>query len=181
MQCPKCGRKVAGKREACMYCGASLDGQPSTLKNIHVDDDHNVIIASDQQQKVKLEDLPANLRHKAEEAIRKDDQEGTSSDERSVVHATSGAAFSEQAALSLEKTLTLLSQMQDSLHKGQIDSSIYERMATDIVKDYIASMDDNIKVNFVVNGITNSELSVYLTDAMLNDLRAFVISSVADN
>lgn len=180
MQCPKCGRKVAGKRETCMYCGAFLIDKPSTLQNIHVVNDHNVYISTDEQQEVKLENLPEKLRHKVEEAVRKGDHAGTVIEERSIVRPASGGQLGEHAAISLKKTLRLLSQMQDSFHKGKIEISIYERMATDIVKDYISSLDDSIKVNFVANGITDSELLVYLTDEMLNNIRAFVISSVAD-
>ena len=53
-------------------------------------------------------------------------------------------------------------------------------MVADIIKDYISTLADNIKLDFVVNRITDSELSDYLNEKILNELRAFVISTVSD-
>ena len=49
-----------------------------------------------------------------------------------------------------------------------------------MIRDYISTLDDDIKLNFVANKATTSELSDFLNEKILNDLRMFAISSASD-
>ena len=180
MQCLKCGRKYSDKRKICIYCGASLEGQNSSQKNYIVGKDSNIFITDEQNNEVRLEDLPEKARRKAENSIRKGDGEVIVKEEHKILQSSLEGMSGESGALSLEKILTLLPKMRDSLNKGHMEHSSYEKMVINIIKDYISSLADNIKLDFVVNGIIDSELSDYLNEEMLNDLRAHVISSISD-
>ena len=59
---------------------------------------------------------------------------------------------------------------------GQLEPSVYDRMVADIVKDYISTLADDMKLIFVVNEIEGSEFSDYLNEKILKELRAFVLS-----
>jgi len=41
--------------------------------------------------------------------------------------------------------------MKNSFNEGRIEYDDYERMASDIMKDYISTLDDHIKVDFFIN------------------------------
>ena len=77
---------------------------------------------------------------------------------------------------SFEKVLTILDKMTDSYNDGQIEYSAYKQLVVKIVKDYISTLDDNVKINFIVNETKDSRLSKYLDDEMIKSLTAFVIS-----
>ena len=130
---------------------------------------------------MKLKDLPEHLRHKIEDAIHKGDGQVISKEERTIVHSPPENAPEENNILSLEKVLTLLSGMKVSFSSGHMELGVFQRMVVDIIKDYISPLADSIQLEFVVNGILDSELYDYLNDKMLNDLRAYVISSISEN
>ena len=180
MQCLKCGHKFSDQRKICMYCGAQLGDHDSSQIHYNVSEERNVVISDEQNKEVKLKDLPEHLRHKVEDALRKGDDEVIVKEERTTVQQPLASAYEERNALSYEKILTLLSKMRDSLNNGHIEYRVYERMVADFIKDYISTLADNIKLDFVVNKIKDSELSDYLNDEMLNDLRGFVLSSISD-
>ena len=180
MQCSKCGRESSDKRKICIYCGAPQAGQASTQNNHIVSKKSDIFISDENNSEVKLKHLPENVRHKIEDAVRNGTGEVVVKDERKIVQSSSISESEKRNALSMEKVITILSKMRDSLNRNLVDNNIYEKMATDIIQNYISSLSDNIRLNFVVNEIMGCELSEYLNDKMLKDLRAFVISSITD-
>ena len=180
MKCLKCEREFSNKKEICIYCVAPLDGQASSQKNHIVNEVSNIFISDEQNKEVKLKDLPEQFGRHVEDAVSKGNDEVVVKEERTIVQLPLASADEETNALSIEKVLIMLSKMADSLNDGYLEHSVYERIATDIIKDYISTFADNIKLDFVVNRITDSELSDYLNEKILNDLRAFVISTVSD-
>jgi hypothetical protein len=179
VRCLKCGHENLGKKRDCIYCGASLEGETSREISYAADKKSNVFILDKQNKEVNFNDLPENVRHKIEDAVRKGKNEVVVKKETSVFqpHPTSAK---QEHALSFEKILALLSEMKNSFNEGRIEYDDYERMASDIVKDYISALDDNIEIDFVISEIKNSEIYDYLDDKMIKDLKTFVISSVSD-
>jgi hypothetical protein len=53
-------------------------------------------------------------------------------------------------------------------------------MVSGIIKDYISTLDEHIQIQFVFNQILDSELSEYLNEKLLKDLRKFLLSSISD-
>lgn len=180
MKCLKCGREFSSKKEVCIYCGASLDGQASLQSNYIVNEVSNIFISDDQNTEVNLKDLPETVRYQVEDAIRKGNDKVIVKEESTIVQLPLASADEEPKALSFENVLIMLSKMGNSLNDGHLEHSVYEKIVTDILKDYISTLADNIKLDFVVNRITDSEVSDYLNEKILKDLRAFVISSISE-
>ena len=180
MLCLNCGRRLADHKKTCLYCGAPSREKSSFQINLLVTKDSNIFISDEQDNALKLKDLPANVRHKVEETIRKGNGEVVVKEESTIVHPPNACANEERNALSMDRVLTLLSGMRDSFNSGILENSAYERMVADIIKEYISTLDDDIKIDFVVNKIPASELSNYLSEKMLNDLRGFFISSASE-
>ncbi len=180
MECPKCGHALADKKKTCMYCGASLQSQASNPKLRWVGKKRHVVVTDKRGVKRNLEDLPEHLRHKVEAAMRKGKGKVIVQEERTLDDTFSTGARDKLSALPLEKALNLLSKMRESCNHGDIDYDVYERMAAGIIKDYVLSLDDDMRTGFALNGITESDLSGYLTDDMLRDLRALVLASDLD-
>jgi hypothetical protein len=157
-----------------------LDGKDSLQANYLVTKDSNIFISEEQNNSVKLQNLPKPVRHKVEDAFRNGNDGVIVKEERTIVQPHLENTNEQRGALSLEKILTLLSKIRDSFISGHLENSVYERMVSDIIKDYISPMADDIKLNFVVTEIIDSELSDYLNEELLNNLRAFVISSLTD-
>jgi hypothetical protein len=179
VRCLKCGHENFGKKRDCIYCGASLEGETSREISYIVDKKSSIFISDKQKNEVNFNELPEKVRRKIEDAVSKGKNEVIVKKETSVFqpHPTSAK---QEHALSFEKVLALLSEMKNSFSEGRIEYDVYERMASDIVKDYISTLDDHIKVDFVINEIKNSEIYDYLDDKMIKDLKTFVISSVSD-
>jgi hypothetical protein len=53
-------------------------------------------------------------------------------------------------------------------------------MVLDIIQNCLASIDDSDKINFVVNGILDSDFMSFLNDRMLKKLRGPIIESVSN-
>jgi len=180
MKCLKCGREYSNKKEICIYCGAPLDGQASPQTNYIINEASNIFMSDQQNTEVNLKDLPESVRYRVEDDFRNGNDGVIVKEERTIVQPHLENTNEQSGALSLENVLTLLSKIRDSFNSGQLENSVYERMVSDIIKDYISTMADEIKLNFVVKEIINSELSDYLNEELLNNLRAFVISSLTD-
>lgn len=178
VRCLKCGREYPGQKKNCIYCGASLKGEAPQEINYTVDNENNIFVSEKENREVEFRDLPEHIRHKIEDTIRNGKKKVIIKEERSVIQPLSTDA-GQKPALSLEKVLALLSEMKDSFNEGNIEYIDYERLVSDIMKDYLATLDDNIRVDFVVNEIKNSKIYDYLDDRMLKKLRTFVISSVS--
>ena len=174
MECPKCGRQISAKKEKCMYCGASASGRSPSTINHKVSKNGNMIISDVHDEAETLQDLPDQVRSKIEDALREGKNEVLIKEESPIVH---DAEQEVPVVASLERVLTLLSKMKDTLEDGKIDSSAYDRMALDMIRDYISTLPEDLRLNFVVHEITQSELFGYINEDILRDLRAFVLSS----
>ena len=64
--------------------------------------------------------------------------------------------------------------------QGNIKTTEYEQMVLDIIQNCLASIDDSDKINFVVNGILDSDFMSFLNDRMLKKLRGPIIESVSN-
>jgi hypothetical protein len=180
VECPKCKRNLSVKKSTCLYCGASLNGTFSNHKNRIDIKDKNAVIVDEKRTKVELTDLKESDLQKIEDAIREGKNEVIEKSQTQIQEISSDWKDNTPIALSFEKILTVLDKMKESYNDGQIEYRNYKQMVVEMVKDYISTLDNNLKVNFVVNEISASELSEYLDDEILKDLRAFVISSVSD-
>jgi len=162
----------------CLYCGASPGQQPSSKINVVVNQERHITVSDDQHKELKPEDLPENVRQKVEAAIREGRGDVMVNDARTVVQPSLERTSAEECALSFEKVLSLLSKLKESLDCGKLEHGVYERIAAGFIKDYIAALPVETRLNFVVNEIPDSALSDYIDDKMLTDLRAFVLSSI---
>jgi hypothetical protein len=157
---PKCGHALAAKSETCMYCGVPRQGPgPGPAITGKSKWRH---FAQSEEQKLK-KGLSEHPRH--------EDASGKRDD--AVI------AKANRDALPLQKVLALLSGLRDSYNRGDIDYDVYEQMAAGIIKDCVTALDDDVRIGFVLNEITDSDLSDYLTDDILRDLRALVLASIA--
>jgi len=157
-----------------------MGDQFSYQANILVKEESQIVVTDDQNREVELTDLPDHIRRKVEDGIRKGHGEVIVHEERTSVLSPGGGIKEEQGALSLDKVLMLLAKMRDSFDSGQLEYPVYEGMITAIIKDFISTLADDIKIDFVVNQISESGLSDYINDDMLKELRAFALSSVSD-
>ena len=124
-----------------------------------------------------FQDLPEQIRHRFEDALGKGKEEVIIKEEITTVHDLSRSEKEDKVTASLETVLTLLSKMKNSLEGGNIGHREYNRMAFNIIKDYMTTLPEDMHLNFVMNEISNSEFSDYINDDTLKDLRAFVLSS----
>jgi hypothetical protein len=82
--------------------------------------------------------------------------------------------------LSINDALSLLTGIRDSYEQSNIKTPEYEQMVLDIIQNYLASVDDSEKINFVVNEILDSDFMSFLNEEMLKKLRGFIIESVSN-
>lgn len=180
MECPKCKRNLSVKRSTCLYCGASLDGAFSNHKSRIDIQDNTAVIVDEKPTKIDPTDLKESDLQKLTDAIREGEEAVLEKSQTQIEEISSAGKDDPTISLYLEKTLTVLEKMKESYKNRQIEYDIYKQMVVEMVKDYISTLDDNVKVHFVVNEISVSELAEYLDDGMLKELRAFVISSVSN-
>lgn len=177
MKCSKCGRQLSAKGHTCPYCGASHNEQSSSNLTHKVNKKGPLIVSDTQVGADKLKDLPEHIQNKINDAFRKGSKDVIINEQRTIVSDHSTSEKDVQNPVSLEKVVSLISKMRDSFEEGTIEYSNYQRFVSNTVKDYIASLPEDMRLNFVINDITNSELSGYINDDILKDLRAFVLSS----
>jgi len=192
MQCPRCGHNVAGNRERCMYCGAFVEDQiPLDAKdssktgkdNVFVEKDGKGSIAVnvnvDQKVYEKLEDIPESLQQKVEEVLREGGTKGFV-EEKTVSYTSpeseSSPPFSPKP---VEKILDTLAQIRHRLNDRQIDYGIYRSMVIGVMKDFIDSFHDDLKLNYVINQIKDSPFAPYIDDEIYNELTKCFISKVS--
>jgi hypothetical protein len=179
MKCLKCGRPIPDKEKKCIYCGASLDGRSPSKINHNADKDGNIIILDVHYETEMFQDLPEQARHMFEDALGEEKETVIAKEESTIVQDSLGLEKEENVTASLGAVLTLLSKMKSSLESGNIGNREYNRMTFNIIKDYISTLPDDMQLNFVVHEIRDSELSGFINEGILKDLRAFVLSSKA--
>jgi len=81
--------------------------------------------------------------------------------------------------LSLPKTVAILARMKDLLDRGRFDKALYERMALDVIRDYLSTLDDSARLIFVSYEIQDSELFPFLTGGMVAALQGTTADRIA--
>lgn len=180
MNCPKCNRKVPDNRKTCLYCGESLKQQLLSKSHSAISNINGLYVQSETVEKIDLSDLPANIKTEVEDAFRKGQKSVTIQDESRIVKHPLDGTTDRQIELSIDDALSLLTGIRDSYEQSNIKTPEYEQMVLDIIQNYLASVDDSEKINFVVNGILDSDFMSFLNDRMLKKLRGFVIESVSN-
>lgn len=158
MQCPKCSRQISSKTKRCIYCGASINGQSLSKTDHNVGKDGPMIVSDIHYETDTYQDLPEQVRSRVDDALRKGDEGVIIEEESTIVQVLSGSNKEAPAMTSLEKILKLLSKMKNTLEGGNIGHREYNRMVFDIIKDHISTLPEDMRINFIVNEIGNSEL-----------------------
>ena len=125
-------------------------------------------------------DFPKNIRARVEDVLRRKQNEITIQDEGRIVEYSSEGAVDKQSVISIDNALSLLARIRDSYRQGGIKPAEYEKMVLKIMQNYLSQIDDSQKINFVVNGIRDSEFMSYLSDGILNKLRGSIIESISN-
>lgn len=180
MNCPKCNRKIPGNRKTCLYCGESLRRQLLSKNHSATSNINGFHVHSETVEKIDLSDLPANIKAEVEDAFRKGQQSVTIQDESKIVKYPLDGTADKRIELSIDDALSLLTGIRDSYKQSDIKTAEYEQMVLDIIQDYLASIDDSEKINFVVNGILDSDFMSFINDGMLKKLRGSIIASVSN-
>ena len=115
-----------------------------------------------------------------EDAFLGKQNEITIQDEGRIVEYSSEGTIDKQSVISIDNALSLLARIRDSYRQGGIKPAEYEKMVLKIMQNYLSQIDDSQKINFVVNGIRDSEFMSYLSDGILNKLRGSIIESVSN-
>jgi hypothetical protein len=141
---------------------------------------NGLYLQSEEVEKVDFSDLPANIKAKVEDAFRRGQKEVNIQDQSRIVEYLSDETVDKQIELSIDDALSLLTGIRDTYKQRRIKHAEYEQMVLDVIQNYLASIDDREKINFVVNGILDSEFMSYLSDVMLKKLRGSIIGSVSN-
>lgn len=174
MECSQCGRNIPDNRETCLYCGGPGKAQGS--KSLWTNKGGGVLVS--EERDLKTDHVPGHLRQKVEEDIRKGKGKVIAKKERTITQSSSTVAKEARAVMPLEKTLSLLSKLKGSFDGGDIDYDVYEGMVAGIISDYVSDLPDDVRIGFVMQDITDSDLSEYITDDILRDLRAQVLAGL---
>lgn len=180
MNCPKCNRKVPGNKKTCLYCGESLSRQLLSKNHSAMSNINGFHVQSKTVEKIDLSDLPADIKAKVEDAFRKGQKSVTIQDESRILKYPFDGTADKRIELSIDDTLSLLAGIRDSYEQSNIKTAEYEQMVLDIIQNYLASINDGEKINFVVNGILDSDFMSFLNDGMLKKLRGSIIESVSN-
>jgi hypothetical protein len=180
VECPNCKRNLSVKKSTCLYCGASLEGAFSNHKSRIDIQGKDAVVVDEKRTKVELTGLNPSDLQKIKDAIGEGKNAVIEKDQTQIQEFSSDWKDDTPIALSFEKLIAVIDKMKATYNDGQIEYSNYKQMVVEMVKDYISTLDNSVKIHFVVNEISASELAEYLDDEMLKDLRAFVISSVSD-
>jgi hypothetical protein len=137
-------------------------------------------VHSETVEKIDLANLPANVRDEVEDAFRKGQKSVTIQDESKIVKYPLDGTADKQIELSIDDALSFLTGIRNSYKQSNMKTAEYEQMVLDILQNYLASIDDSEKINFVVNGILDSDFMSFLNDGMLKKLRGSIIESVSN-
>jgi hypothetical protein len=180
MKCPKCNRLNADDKKVCIYCGKSLD---SNIKNNPITDVNKTFAQiKEATNKSKIKSIPDTM-----ELSTKDISSKNSSDD--ILHdgtkdieipLDDDGWVENQAEMTLERALNILIGIKESFQSTHINSKDYDKLVLEVIKDYIMPMDDKEKINFVANGIAESELNDYINDDIRKELKSFVIDYVVN-
>jgi len=176
MKCSTCGRKYVADRQTCVYCGASANGQTMSPKSIVINEKTPMVISDGSGKDVPPTHLPEHIQHKIEDALQKGEDQATVTEEHAMLDYSSTDTGEVMNALPLDKMLSVLEGMKDSLESGLIQKNVYERMVIDFIKDYILTLDEHFRLRFVAHGLESYGLSGYLNAEMLKEINTFVIN-----
>ena len=181
MKCSKCDRENSEERSTCMYCGESLTSEAQPDDRIAVSDGVGTTLHQQEGEETKGEALPDTVELNVMD-IPHNESLKDAEDEESIpkeIVSDDDDFIENQAEMTQERALSLLKGMKDSFDKGHLKDAEYDKLVLEIVKDYILPMDDKTKINFIANGIVNSEFYAYLNETIHKDLKTFVINYVA--
>lgn len=180
MNCPKCNRKVSGNRKKCLYCGEPLDQQALSRKIFTKSNTNGFYVQSEKVEILDSTVLPAHIKDKVKDAFRKGQKAVTIKDESRIVNYPLDGMVAKRIELSIDDALSLLAGIRDSYEQRKLKTAEYEQLVLNIIQNYLASIDDSEKINFVVNGVLGSDFMSYLSDGMLKRLRGYIIESVSN-
>ena len=178
LKCTECGRQLSAKGHTCLYCGASHNERSSSNLTHKAGKEGTLIVSDTQVGADKLTDLPEHIQNKIKSAFRKGNN-GIINEQRTIVTHQLEREQDKQMPVSMEKIVALLSKMRESFEEGTIEYSHYQRFVSNTVKDYIATLPENMRLNFVIKDIESSALADFIDDDILKDLRASVLSSAS--
>ena len=178
MNCPECGRQLSAKGHTCLYCGASHDQQSSSNLTHKAGKEGTLIVSDTHVGADKLECLPEHIQNKIKGAFQKGNND-IINEQRTIVTDQLAGEKDKQMPVSMEKIVILLSKMRESFEEGTIEYSHYQKFVSNMVKDYIATLPGDTRLNFVIKDIGNSALADFIDEDILKDLRASVLSSAA--
>ena len=179
IKCSKCGRQLPPKGHTCLYCGAAHNEPSSSNLTHQVGKEGAFIVSETQVGADKLKDLPEHIQNKFNDAFRKGNKDVIIDEQRTIVTAQSANEKNVQIPVSMEKVVALLSKLKDSFEESNIEYSHYQRFVSNTIKDYITTLPEDMRLNFVIKDIANSTLSDFIDEEMLKDLRALVLSSAS--
>lgn len=176
MECPKCNRRIPAKKTNCMYCGASLDGAGPNFDTRITADGSTIGIVGGKQIRIEPNDLSEVDRQATLDALQKGENHTVIDSKAQILQDPPARQEAEPPSRSFEEVLTLLSKIKSAYDEGQMDYGIYKRFVTDSIMDYTSAMDENIKINFIVNEIKNSDLNEYIDDDLHKELISAALS-----
>jgi hypothetical protein len=179
MKCLKCNHEISDQRKSCFYCGAPTESDASPAKTVSLTDKNNVFIYTEKTEQGNPEDLPEDMRLELEEALRQGKKDVVL-EKTGVVHKSLDAEISKADIMPFEKISSVLAEMKDLLDRGEMTAEVYEPMALDVLKDYLASLDDNAQLAFLDDKHPGLELHQYMTAGMFKKLRPIVMKSLMD-
>lgn len=160
----------------CMYCGAPIGDSTLHPGSSGARDTGDGVHAR-QSGPFRLEDDLASKNPRVVNGVCRDGYE-------IVIEQAGGVSSTEDTpphidVLSLEKTVAMLAKMKNLLDSGRFDANVYEHMTLNAVKDYLSTMTDSAQLIFVSYEIQDSDLGPFLTQAMIDTLRMYVMDIIA--
>ncbi len=177
MECPKCNRRIPAKKPTCMYCGASMDGAAPNFDTQITADGSTIGIVGGEQIRIDPNDLSEVDRQAILDAMRKGENYTVIDTKTQILQDHPAREEAERPSKSFEEVLILIGKMKSAYDEGQIEYPIYKRFVTDSIMDYTSALDENIKINFIINEIKNSDLNEYLDDDLHKELISSVLAS----